>query len=66
MYISGMDVHYTMCATEVTVVIERDMAQWLERGTLPISLPAMRFRIPLGAGLSEKYHVSPLSILRHC
>ena len=28
--------------------------------------PSMRFRIPLGAGFSEKYHVSPLSILWHC
>ena len=41
------------------------MAQWLERGALPRSLPAVRFRIPLGAGFSEKYHVSPLSILGH-
>ena len=46
--------------------IERDMAQWLERGALAMSLPAVRFRIPLGAGFSEKYHVSPLSILEHC
>ena len=45
---------------------ERDMAQWLERGALPISLPAVRFRIPLGAEFSEKYHVSPLSILGNC
>ena len=27
----------------------RDMAQWLERGALPMSLPAVQFRIPLGA-----------------
>ena len=46
--------------------VQRDMAQWLERGVLPMSLPAVRFRIPLGAGFSEKYHVSPLSILGHC
>ena len=46
-------------------VLERDVAQWLERGALPMSLPAVRFRIPLGAGFSEKYHVSPLSILGH-
>ena len=45
---------------------ERDMAQWLERGDLPMSMPAVRFRIPLSAGFSEKYHVSPLSILGHC
>ena len=44
---------------------ERDVAQWLERGALPMSLPAVRFRIPLGAGFSEKYHVSPFSILGH-
>ena len=44
-------------------VLERDVAQWLERGALPMSLPAVRFRIQLGAGFSEKYHVSPLSIL---
>ena len=45
--------------------LERDVAQWLERGALSMSLPAVRFRIPLGAGFSEKYHVSPLSILGH-
>ena len=33
--------------------------------SLPLK-PALRFRIPLGAGFSEKYHVSPLSILWHC
>ena len=38
------------------------MAQWLERGALQMWLPAMRFRTPLGAGFSEKYYVSPLSI----
>ena len=27
---------------------------------------AVRFRIPLGAELSEGYHVSPLSIFGHC
>ena len=42
------------------------MAQWLKRGALSMSLPAVRFRIPLGAGFSEKYNVSPLSILGHC
>ena len=39
------------------------MAQWLERGALLTSLPAVRFRIPLGVGFSEKYYISPLSIL---
>ena len=43
---------------------DRDVAEWLERGALPMSLPAVRLRILLvGAGFSEKYHVSPLSIL---
>ena len=43
-----------------------DVAQWLERGALTKSLPVVRFRIPLGAWFSEKYNVSPLSILWHC
>ena len=42
---------------------QRDMAQWLERGALPMSLPVVRFRIPLGAGFSEKYNVYRLLIL---
>ena len=34
--------------------IVRDMAQWLERGgALPMSLPAVRFRIPHGAGFQR-------------
>ena len=31
-----------------------------------MSLLAVRFRILLGVGFSEKYHVSSLSILGHC
>ena len=31
---------------------ERDVAQWLERRALPMSLPAVRFRTSLGAGFS--------------
>ena len=50
----------------LSVVLERDMAQWIERGALPMSLPAVRFRIPLSAGFSKKYHFSLLSILGHC
>ena len=42
--------------------LERDVAQWLECGALPMSLPAVRFRNQLGAGYSEKYHVSPLTM----
>ena len=41
------------------------MAQWAKRGALSMSLPAVQFRIPLGAGFSEKY-VTPLSILGLC
>ena len=41
------------------------MAQWLEHSASPMSLLAVPFRIPLGAGFLEKYHVSPLSILEH-
>ena len=54
-----------LCFSSI-ISIERDMALWLERGALSMSLPAVRFRIPLGAGFSEKYHVSLLSILGHC
>ena len=43
-----------------------DMAQWLECEALALSLPAVRFRIPLGVGFSEQYSVSPLTILGHC
>ena len=50
----------------MSIDVEKDMAQWLDRGALPMSLPAVRFRIPFGAGFSDKYHVSPLSILGHC
>ena len=31
-----------------------------------MSLPTVQFRTLLGAGFSEKYHVSPLSLLAHC
>ena len=42
------------------------MAQWLEHVALPMPRPAVRFRTPLGAGFSGKYHVSLLSIVGHC
>ena len=50
----------------VYICIKRDMTQWLERDALTMPLPVARFRIRLGAGFSEKNHVSPLSILEHC
>ena len=42
---------------------EKNVAQSLDRGALPMSLPIVRLRIPLGAGFIEKYNVSPLLIL---
>ena len=48
----------------IFIISERDVAQWLERGALPMSLFAVRSRIRLSAGFSEKYNVSPFSILR--
>ena len=40
--------------------------QYLERGALSMSLPAVGFRVPLGARVQENYHVSPLPILGYC
>ena len=31
-----------------------------------MDMPLVRFRTPLGPGFSEKYYISPLSILGHC
>ena len=31
------------------------MSQWLQCGVLPMSLPVVRFRIPLGARFHERY-----------
>ena len=42
------------------------MTQWLESSALSMLLPAVRFRAPLSAEFSEKYHVSLLSILGQC
>ena len=41
------------------------MAQWLERGALSMSLPAGRFRTPLGAGFSDISCFSLLNNLGH-
>ena len=49
-----------------SINVFRDIEQWLKRGALSMSLPAVRFRMPLGAEFSEKYHGSHLSILGHC
>ena len=42
------------------IFVERDVAQWLDRSALPMSLPAAWVRNSLGARFSDKYHVSPL------
>ena len=42
------------------------MAQWLERGILPMSLPAMRFRLPLGAGCSCLSPLNLGTLIRGC
>ena len=43
-------ISYVLCLANV--------AQWLKHGAFPILLPAVRFRIPLCAEYSDKYHVS--------
>ena len=40
------------------------MAQWLECGALPMSLPAARFRTPLGAGCFSPLNLGTL--FRYC
>ena len=60
---SGADVTSEMW---VNVLVERYMAQWLERGALPMSRPAVRFRTPLSAGFLDKSDVFPLLILGYC
>ena len=54
--------HVNLCYMSTS---RRDAAQWLERYSLPMSLPAVRFRTRLGAEYSEKCHVSPLSMFGH-
>ena len=42
---------------------EKGVTQWLERGALPISLRAVRFRIPLGVGFFREISCfSPFNI----
>ena len=54
-------VENTLCNTHQQT--KRDVAQSLDRGALPMSLPVVRLRIPLGAGFIEKYNVYPLLTL---
>ena len=56
---------YKPASNDEKISLERDVAQWLEHGALSMSLSAVGFRISFGAGFSEKYHVSPLLILKH-
>ena len=55
--------HSTYIHIYHSTYMNRDVAQWLEHSALLMSMTSVRFRIPPGGGLSEKYHVSPLSIL---
>ena len=52
--------------TTIYKQVKRDMAQWLERRTLPMSLPAMRFRIPFGAGCSCFSSLNLGTLFRGC
>ena len=56
-------IHMSLCPQLTSGV---RVTQWLQRCALPTSLPAVRFRAPVGAGVSQKCHLSPLSILEHC
>ena len=60
------DLLNTCAISSSTNLVRLKEGQLLERGALPRSLPVVRLRIPLGAGISETYHISPLSILGHC
>ena len=64
----AIDVMNTYFGIHTFNLSEKDMAQWLERGVLPMSLPVVWFRILLGAGfiMIQEYHASPLSTLVHC
>ena len=54
--------HVNLCYMSTS---RRDAAQWLERDSLLMSLPVVRFQTRLGAEYSEKCHVSPLSMFEH-
>ena len=62
--------HLSPFTTFLPSIYRPCVAHWTSPSPFTVSSsplkPAMRFRIPLGAGFSEKYHVSPLSILWHC
>ena len=50
-----------ICYYRVGILVSLYVIICLEYGALPMSLPAVQFRSHLGAGFTEKYHVSPLS-----
>ena len=52
-------VKYTLFSFPGTII--KELTQWLERGAFPMC----GFESRSGAGFSEIYHVSPLSILGH-
>ena len=45
---------------------QRKVARCLERCAVTVSLSAVRLKTPLSVGFSDKYVVSPLSVLGHC
>ena len=48
------------------LLIREGHGAMLRAWLLPMSLPAVRFLTTLGAGFSEKFYISTLSILGYC
>ena len=70
-FLSPFDCHLSPFTTFLPSIYRPCVTHWASPSPFTASSsplkPAMRFRIPLGAGgFSEKYHVSPLSILWYC
>ena len=68
--LSLFDCHLSPFTTFLSYIYRPCVAHWTSplpftASSSPLKL-AKRFRIPVGAGFSEKYHVSHLSILWHC
>ena len=55
--------HVNLCSIFYT---KEEAVQWLERDSLPMSLPAVRFRTRFGVEYLEKCHVPPLSMFGNC
>ena len=57
-------ISYIFQCHQLGVIYYHNVARY--SGALPMLLPVVRFRTPLGAELSDKYHVSPFSIFGYC